>query len=153
MLALTKRTEYALIAVGHLARQVGGLCSAREIADRFGLKTPLLTNVLKSLHQNGLLHSVRGASGGYRLAGDALQLTLLDVVEAVEGPVRIVSCADGAGEDSCDLHGTCPIRRPLTRVHELLKEFLDRVSVAELAAGGDGLTELPGGSRLKVLTN
>src|SRR5262245_7205595 len=114
MLALTKKTEYALIALCHLSRSGEDLVSARDIADRHMAKLPLMMNVLKLLNQKGLLRSVRGASGGYRLGEVPDRITLARLIEAVEGPVRLVRCIShpeaGDGDRGCELIGTCPVR-------------------------------------------
>jgi Rrf2 family protein len=135
MLALTKRTEYALIALCHMARQPDETISARDLAGRHAIRLPLLMNVLKALNQKGLVRSTRGANGGYRLAVAPEALSLTRVAEAIEGPMRLVKCvsADAAGAASCELIGTCPVRQPVLRVHEHLTEFLSRVSIAALA--------------------
>ena len=135
MLALTKRTEYALIALCHLARQPDDTVSARDLARRYAVRLPLLMNVLKTLNHNGLVRSVRGAHGGYRLAVKAETLSLARVAEAIEGPMRLVKCVSAVAnaDSSCELIGTCPVRQPVLRVHEHLARFLARVSIAELA--------------------
>ncbi|MEX0887341.1 MAG: Rrf2 family transcriptional regulator [Phycisphaeraceae bacterium] len=88
MLSLTRKTDYALIAAAYLAdrhRRGQGPASARTIAEAFDLPRPLLMNVLKSLSQEGLVSSTRGAGGGYELAADPARLDLLTVARAVEG--------------------------------------------------------------------
>ena len=146
MLALTRKVEYALIAMCHLtgkARDV--LCSAREISDHHQLPVALLMNVLKDLSQAGLVRSVRGAAGGYALARPAIENTLSELIEAVEGPVKFVRCADAdePGHEPCDIAGSCIVRAPLIRVHERLKDYLSGISLAELANGGPApLTQL-----------
>ena len=135
MLALTKRTEYALIALCHLARQPDETISARGLSRRYAVRLPLLMNVLKALNQNGLVRSSRGANGGYRLAIPPEKLSLSRVAEAIEGPMRLVKCVSAAAnaDSTCELIGTCPVRQPVLRVHEHLAEFLASVSIAELA--------------------
>lgn len=135
MLALTKRTEYALIALCHLARQPDDTVSARDLAHSYAVRLPLLMNVLKTLNHNGLVRSVRGAHGGYRLAVPAEKLSLAQVAEAIEGPMRLVKCvsSDADADSACELIGTCPVRQPVLRVHEHLAQFLAGVSIAELA--------------------
>ena len=135
MLALTKRTEYALIALCHLARQPDETVSARDLAHRYAVRLPLLMNVLKTLNQNGLVRSVRGAHGGYRLAMPPEKLSLARVAEAIEGPMRLVKCVSALpdADSSCELIGTCPVRQPVLRVHEHLAQFLAGVTIAELA--------------------
>lgn len=136
MLTLTKKSEYALVALCHLARSPRDtVVSAREISECHHVPLPLLMNVLKSLNQAGLINSTRGARGGYRLAVDPEEITLRDLVESVEGPVKFVACAGTETHESepCERSSSCSIRRPLHRVHESFKEFLGTVSVSELA--------------------
>ncbi len=145
MLALTKRTEYALIAICHLAR-VGRkqVVSAREIHEAHGVPLPLLMGVLKKLGHAGLLESVRGARGGYMLALAPEQLSLAAVIEAVEGPVQLVRCADLNKQNRrCALTKQCPIQRSVHRVHHQLRDFMSRVKIADLAFDGGGPTVEP----------
>lgn len=153
MLALTRRTEYALMAVCHLARTPDdAVVSTRDIAGGQGVQLPLLMNVMKTLTQAGLVASTRGAKGGYRLAIPADQITLGALIHAIEGPVRLVRCVDlgneSAGDDgACELAPICRIRHPVNRVHNRFRQFLDSVTVAEIACGchdhptADGATQ------------
>jgi Rrf2 family protein len=135
MLSLTKRTEYALIAASHLARARGAVLSARQIAGDHSVKLPLLTNVLKAMHGNGLVKSVRGVRGGYSLAMPPESISLSRLIRAVEGPFRMVRCTAPPpdGDPGCGLLATCPIRRPVVKVHERLQEFMDGITVADVA--------------------
>jgi Rrf2 family protein len=136
MLSLTRKTEYALIAACHLARLDGQVASARDIADKHQVPLPLLMNVLKTLAQRGLVRSVRGSRGGYVLARAPEQMTLTGLVEAVEGPVRLVRCIGSMPRgELCELEPCCSIRSPVWKVHERLRMFLDTITVAELAFG------------------
>jgi Rrf2 family protein len=139
MLSLTKRAEYALIAVCHLARGEGQVVSARELASRYELSQPLLTNALKLLAQEGVLRSERGPRGGYALEVGPEAITLERLIEAVEGPVRLVRCVEplDEAESECDLLESCPIRHPVHKVHEKLGAFLRCVTVADLAFDDD----------------
>ena len=135
MLALTKKTDYALIALSHLARQSGSVVSAREIADRYHLPLPILTNILKTLAQASVLISERGASGGYGLAKPAESISLLELIATIEGPFQFVRCSLSAPETSqqpCDIESSCPIRLPAHRIRARLTEFLEHVTLAEL---------------------
>jgi Rrf2 family protein len=135
MLTMTRKTEYALIAVCHLAREAGKEVSARDIAEAHGVPLPLLMNVLKRLNRTGHVTSVRGARGGYMLAVPAETFSLDALIEAVEGPVHLVRCTntDKNGR-RCTLTGICPIRPSVHRVHNQLRKFLTSVTVADLAA-------------------
>jgi len=135
MLSLTKKTEYALIAVCHLARSEREVVSARDIAERYAVRLPLLMNVLKALNRGGLLASVRGARGGYRLAAPPQTITLAALIAAVETPVRLVRCAPprAAERPSCELSDSCPIRGPVHKLHGRLNNLLTQVTVADFA--------------------
>jgi len=139
MLAFTKRTGYALVAMAHLARlDEGALASAREIAQRSDVSTSLLMNVLKELATAGYVQSVRGAHGGYRLATRTEEVTLADLIEAMEGPVRLAECITdeaSAGEEcTCKVMARCPVTDPVHRVQRRLNDFLKKVSLAEIVA-------------------
>jgi len=137
MLALTRKTDYGLIALCHMARHPGEVCTAREIAERYKVPQALLMNVMKTLNQGGIVKSIRGARGGYSLAGRADGITLSDIIKAVEGPIRFVQCAGAEGqsdESSCDLLDTCPVTRPVRQVHEQLDAFLRTITLAQIAS-------------------
>jgi Rrf2 family protein len=134
MLTLTKKTEYALIATCHLANVGQGIISARELAETYGVRLPLLMNVLKKLNQHGILRSVRGARGGYALALGPKQISLSRLIEAVEGPPRLVKCALPQPNDpKCELSGACPVSGPMGKVHRMFGSFLTGVTVADVA--------------------
>ena len=136
ILALTKKCDYALIALAHLVRAGDRSISAREIAGLYHLSQPLLMNVLKQLTRHGLVRSSRGVKGGYALSVDAEALTLDRLLDAVEGPLRLSRCVprEGSNGSACDLLATCPIRTPVQRVQGRLREFLSGITLREIAS-------------------
>ena len=121
----------------HLAGLAEGeLASAREIAERADVPASLLMNVLKELAAGGYVESVRGAHGGYRLARRPEDINLGDLLAAVEGPVRLSECvnehADDDQECTCQTMANCPVSDPVHRVHRRLKDFLRKVTLAEI---------------------
>jgi len=135
MLALTKKTDYALIAVSHLAKRAEPVVSAREIALACGVPQPILTNILKTLAGAGIVASTRGSAGGYSLARPVETISLHDLITTIEGPFQFVQCAardTDSGRNACGLESSCPIRSPVSRVYGRMKEFLENVTVAEL---------------------
>jgi len=137
MLALTKKTDYALIALTHLAKRTGELISARELAATSSVPLPMLTNILKILAQSGIVGSERGSSGGYVLKRNAASVNLHELISAVEGPFHFVQCYMAAERrklegETCDLEHSCPIRTPAHRIQGRLEEFLKSVTLAEL---------------------
>jgi Rrf2 family protein len=154
MLTLTRRTEYALIATCHLARVRDQIVSARDLADQYAIRPALLMNVLKTLNRQGVVNSVRGAHGGYTLAVSPTELTLAGLIRAVEGPARLMRCAqppEAAPDDGCELHGSCPIRMPMHKVQEYFARFLSSVTIADLAFDEQYDTRA-GEEELKVIT-
>lgn len=138
MLALTKRTEYALIALTHLARHEGQPISAREISDEYHVPLPLLMNILKILTQRGLVSSVRGVRGGYRLAMPATDITLDSLIHAVEGLVTLTQCVaarDGVPRGTCEVGALCPVCKTIQRINDKLREFLRQITLADLSNG------------------
>lgn len=135
MLALTKKTDYALIALWHLSQCDDAVVSSREIATKSGIGLPILTNILKALAHGGMVTSIRGATGGYALAKRVESISLCDVIELIEGPVQLVRCAGSNGNGNgqgCELAARCPIRLPANRVHHRLRQFLGTVTLEEL---------------------
>ena len=136
MLNMTKKTGYGLIAMTHLASLGDGeLACARKISEQFGLPTSLMMNVLKQLSAAGFVESVRGARGGYRLAKCPEDISLADLVEALEGPVRLAECVAGLLDNEneiCQLMDRCPIADPVHRVQRKLSEFLRDLTLDEL---------------------
>lgn len=135
MFALTKKTDYAIIALSHMAKRAGEVTTAREIACHFNVPLALLMNVLKVMTQAELVRSVRGAKGGYMLAQTPEQITLSDIITAVEGPIRLVHCAAGrdAPPEGCGLAPNCPVTEPVNKVHDKLHDFLRNVTLAQIA--------------------
>ena len=134
MIQLTKRTEYGLIAMVHMAEREGCYVSAREISERFRIPRRLLAEVLKDLCHANLIASHRGANGGYTLAGSPDDLALSEVVGALEGRPSLTSCESGKFEQQgeCDLVPVCPIRSPLHRLREGLWQLMQRTTLRSL---------------------
>ncbi len=127
MIALSRKADYALIALTHLARSPEQVFSCREIANRYRVPLSTLTNTMKALTRAGMLISERGSHGGYGLAHPAERITLYDIIEAVDGPPSLVQCVEGwQGSDNgrCDIAETCPVRLPVRRIHDRLVEVL-----------------------------
>ena len=131
MLKLSKRSDYGLIAVKHLAEQEsGGACNTREIAKAYGIPAELLAKILQKLVKNGLLVSHHGAEGGYALARRASSVTAFDVISAIDGPLLITSCVTARG--ACTQAPTCTVREPLSKVNEIITQALSQVTIASL---------------------
>jgi Rrf2 family protein len=130
---LTSATVYALRALVYLARHGGGrMLASAAIAEAEGLPDRFLVNVLTPLVRAGVLYSVRGPDGGYRLARPAKGTTLLEVVEAVEGPVRGEAPPVGTSTEAMRFDGQ--LQATCEKAAETVRGRLRRVSLADLAA-------------------
>lgn len=144
MLTLTRKTDYTLIALSHLATSQGRVVSAREIASKYKVPLALLMNLLKLCAAHGLVESVRGARGGYRLGKPAEKITLVELVEAIEGPLKLSQChglteptggVQPGDKDSspCQVGSCCPVRVAINNVHMRLQGFLSEMTIADVA--------------------
>ena len=133
MLRLSKKADYGLIALSYMAAPgQRAIVSTREMAEQHDIPVELLAKVLQRLARRGVLTSVQGINGGYRLARDPQAISVADVVEAIDGPLTLTACSDTT--DSCDQFAKCNIRDPLHRIRERIAAALATCSVAELAA-------------------
>lgn len=132
MLRLSKKSDYALIAMKHLALHGDGSSSAREIAGLYDIPIELLAKVLQRLVRRGLLASQQGTRGGYQLARGPLLISVADVIQAIDGPVAVTACS--TSEVSCEQYAKCNVRDPLWRVRERILSALGECTIAELAA-------------------
>ncbi len=145
MLSLTRKTDYALVALALLGRRRsdgGGPVSARVVAEEFGLPQPLLMNILKELAQARIVTSTRGATGGYTLANDPAQISVLEVVTAIEGPVRLAQCCDGlpiAGQGCAVEAAHCPAKGAVRRLHNRIVSLFEEMTLQDLLDEADDL--------------
>ena len=141
MLQLTKKTEYGLIALTHLAGEAGrgaGVVSAREIAEHYDVPRRLLAEVLKELCRTGHVESHRGAAGGYALSRPADRITLGEIVAALEGAPSIASCETlpllaSTASSACDVEPRCPIKSPIQRIRTGLWSLMQRTTLRDLS--------------------
>ncbi len=146
MLKLSKKADYGLIALRHLAgHPQPAACSSREIARAYGIPHELLAKILQKLVKQGLLVSQHGPEGGYALARDPAQVTAFDVIRAIDGPLFITSCVTRRGDCSQALR--CTVKEPLSRVNEIIAQALTSVTLASLSDRGPGLVQLDGAAR------
>src|SRR5512146_667788 len=128
MLKLTKKSDYGLIAMKHLAESSGS-CSAKDLADAHAIPPELLAKILQRLVKAGLLASHHGTNGGYVLARDAGAISAFQVIQAIEGPLFITSCVSTRG---CGRTERCTVREPLQKVRLGIEEVLSRLTISDL---------------------
>jgi len=131
MLKLTKKADYGLMAMKHLAEHADrGACSAKDVAEAYGIPPEALAKILQKLAKAGLLNSQHGMNGGYTLAREAGLISAFEVIRAIDGPLFITSCISVRGE--CGQSDRCTIREPLRRVNQSIEEVLKRITISEM---------------------
>jgi FeS assembly SUF system regulator len=132
MIKLGKMTDYAIAVMGQLAQESAESAhSAHHLSGKTGIPAPTVAKVLKLLSKGNLVASERGAAGGYKLAKPADQVSLGEIITAMDGPVSLVACAEGHKED-CGIWRTCPTKGNWDRVNMVIKSVLDRVLLTEM---------------------
>ena len=139
MLRLTKKADYSLIALKLFASRKCGTnatLSAKELADTSGIPLPILSKLLQKLGKSGFLESAYGTNGGYRLARDPKDISVLEVIRAIDGPIVLANCF--THDTSCGHSGRCTVRRPLRRIHDGILQLLDSVSIEDMLEDSEG---------------
>jgi Rrf2 family protein len=146
MLKLTKKADYGLIALKHLAMK-DAAASAKEIAETYRIPLPLLAKVLQKMGRSGFLAAEHGPNGGYRLAREADRITALEVIRAIDGPIILTACFTDHGE--CGQSEHCNVREPLRKLHEGILKLLNDITIRDMAAeDAEGAVPSPGGTLL-----
>ena len=137
MLRLSKKADYALMAMKHLATRhdAAASCSAREISESYEIPLELLAKVLQRLVRVRLLQSVQGTRGGYRLGRPPISIPVAEVIQAVDGPVTVTACSPN--DHRCEQYSKCSIRDPLWKIRGRILEALTTVTVADLMVEQD----------------
>jgi len=136
MLRLSKKADYALMAMKHLAQKSGAQStSAREIAEQYDIPIELMAKVLQRLVRTGLLVSTQGTRGGYTLSRPSASVSVADVIQAIDGPFTVTACS--SENNDCEQYSKCSIRDPLWQIRERIAEALGTVTIAEMAADGE----------------
>src|SRR5207302_3404697 len=123
MLKLTKKADYGLMAMKHLAEHGHDrACSAKDVAESYGIPPEALAKILQRLAKAGLLVSQHGTNGGYMLAREARRISALEVIKVIDGPLFMTSCS--SAERECDQNDRCTVREPLRRVGDAIQQVL-----------------------------
>jgi FeS assembly SUF system regulator len=140
MLKLTKKADYGLIALKHLAVNCKASASAKEIAETYQVPLPLLSKILQKLVKAGFLQSEHGTNGGYKLAKDPRDITALEIIRTIDGPIVLTACFTEHG--SCTHTERCNVREPLRKVHEGILRLLSSITISDMSQEECGESDL-----------
>ena len=135
MIKLSRLTDYAIVLLSQMAKEGKGIHAASILAEKTSLPLPTVSKVLKQLTKSGVLLAQRGASGGYRLAREPGAISVVSVIEAMDGPVAITECAGAVVLESgscCGMRETCLVRGNWSKVNVAIRAALETVSLADM---------------------
>ena len=131
MIRITKQTDYGIVLLTRMARAGDRLFTAPELAESAQIPQPTVQKVLKLLARHGLLDSHRGVKGGYVLAKKPGQISVADVIAALEGPIALTECVDESPSD-CTQTAFCPVRPNWQRINDVVREALQGITLKEM---------------------
>lgn len=130
MLRISKLTDYATVILSFLALEGERVLSATHIAREIHLSPPTVSKILKMLWQAGLVNSFRGTGGGYKLAKSASEITIADVVSAIEGQFAMTECS--SGKNLCALDAMCGIKENWQIINGVILKALSGLTLADM---------------------
>jgi FeS assembly SUF system regulator len=132
MFRVNRLTDYATVVLITIARS-HVVRSTQHISENTGIPLPTVAKLMKNLNKAGLVNSQRGASGGYTLGRVPADISLADVIQAVEGPNALTACAD-TSDEQCAIESVCPVQGRWNRANAAVRAALSEVTLAEMVS-------------------
>jgi len=132
MIRMSKMTDYGIVLMVNLARAQAAR-TARQLAEETELSLPTVAKVLKELNRHGFLDSRRGVRGGYYLRHDAQTIRILDLIEALDGPIALTECSSAPNDGQCSHEDNCLVRAPWVQINDAVKDALADISLWDMA--------------------
>jgi len=130
MLRISKMTDYGTVVMTHLAREPARRFSARELAEELQIGMATVSKILKTLERDDLLAAQRGKNGGYRMARSPDEVSVAEVIRAMEGPIALTECASDAIR--CEQEDSCTVQTNWQRINRAILRALEEVSLADM---------------------
>jgi Rrf2 family protein len=132
MLKLSKKVEYGLLAIKHIASQANGdILTAKEISNKYNIPFELLSKILQRLAKEKIIVSYQGVKGGYSLVGHPTELKVSQIITAIDGPQKLTGC--GADDKKiCEQFKTCTIRSPIQKIQSNINEVFENITLSEI---------------------
>lgn len=131
MFKLNRLTDYAVVVMSQMARRPERVWTAPQIAQDTGVPLPTVAKLLNALAHGDLITSHRGAAGGYALDRPADDITVADIIQALEGPIALTACVEGSAHE-CDVESLCPMRGNWNRVNNAIRGALSAVTLSDM---------------------
>ncbi len=133
MIRLTKQTDYGIVLMTQLAASSDSLWSATDLSVATRLPTPMVSKILKLLVRSELLDSQRGAKGGYSLSRPASEISVAEIIAALEGPIAMTECVEES-TDECSYESFCGARANWQTINQAVREALEGITLSDMAA-------------------
>jgi len=133
MFRLNRLTDYGVVVLTQMSRDPNDLRTAPQISQGTGVPLPTVAKLLNALAHENLIQSHRGAAGGYSLTRPAEEISVAEIIQALEGPIALTACVEGS-EDDCSVASLCPMRGNWDRVNKAIYGALSEVTLADMAA-------------------
>ncbi len=134
MIRISRMADYGVVALSFMARDPDRFYSAATVAEGTGLPLPSVSKLLKLLVKSGVVTSRRGVSGGYGLGRTPNNISVADLVTAVDGPIALADCLEGSSGSACGIESFCVIRGPWQKVSDAIKVALEEVTLADITS-------------------
>ncbi|HEY8964760.1 MAG TPA: SUF system Fe-S cluster assembly regulator [Alphaproteobacteria bacterium] len=131
MIKLSRLSDYAVVVLETLSRDISTSLSASQIALESGLPEPTVAKVLKLMAAGGLVTSSRGVNGGYAMAKAPNEMTVFDIVSAIEGRLGLTACVEG-GDEPCALQGSCAMHGRWNVVNQAVQKTFESITLADM---------------------
>ena len=132
MIKLSKMTDYAVVCLGMLARRPGSSMSATELSKETGLSLYTVQKLLKLLvSKSDFIKANRGALGGYMLNRNSSEISVVEIIEALDGPITLTSCVDKS-ESFCEASDICFLGGKWNKINEIIRKSLNDISLKDL---------------------
>ena len=132
MLKLAKLTDYGIVLLSYMSHHESKSArTARDLSEQSGLPLPTVSKVLKTLSRSGLLVSHRGKHGGYSLSRSPEQISVADMLEALEGRLSLTDCATDTPV-LCDIEPSCPVRSNWKVINRAVYQALSEVKLSDM---------------------
>lgn len=132
MLRLSKKVEYALIALKLFAEHPQNVYTSKQISEKYNIPYELLSKILQKLKKESILNSNLGMNGGYSLNKNAEEISINKVIQSIDGDINITECLQGKTKDSCTIFENCTIKDPMHKIQNELQSFFNEKKVSDL---------------------
>ena len=129
---INKLTDYSIVILANLvAKDENAMYTAKELSEFSGIPLPTVTRILKMLSNKGILESQRGAQGGYELTKNSSEISVAEVIEAMEGPIALTECA--SDDCGCAFEPSCVVGKPWQKINKAVNDVLRNISLSDMS--------------------